>query len=218
MARSGRWILVLLLLALVFRTGTVLAASAEEDRAFTVAVDKFNSFPVLAERDFVNFLQKYPNSVHVPEAILYQAQAMLSSGETAGAIELLSTNQNRAATLAPQFLYWLGRAQLQNKDYPRSIADFADLAQKYPESPLAVDANVREAEAFSHIGEPQRVIQLLEDANGRFQQAIRDGARSNTIASGYLLLGDAHLAQRDFVGVDSTLRALDKQKLDADLK
>ena len=218
MARSGRRFLFLLLLALVFRAGTVLAGTAEEDRAFAVAVDKFNSFPVLTERDFANFLQKYPNSVHVPEAILYQAQAMLFSGETVGAIDLLSTNQFRATTLAPQYLYWLGRAHLQNKDYPKAITAFAQLVQKYPDSRQAVDANVREAEAFSKQGEPQRVIQLLEQTNGLFQQAVHIGATSDTIASGYLLLGDARLSLNDFAGVDSALRALDKQKLDPDLK
>lgn len=218
MAHSGRWLLFLFLLALVFRADTVVAGTAEEDRAFAVAVDKFNSFRDLAERDFANFLQKYPNSVHVPEAILYEAQAMLSSGETTNSIELLSTNQNRAAKLAPQYLYWLGRAQLQNKDYPRAIAAFAELVQKYPDSREAVDANVREAQAYSRQGEPQRVIQLLEQSSGSFQHAVHEGAASDTIASGYLLLGDAHLAQGNFAGVDSALRALDKQKLDADLK
>ena len=217
MVRSGRSCLFLCMLALAFSAGTLFAASSEED-SFTIAVDKFHTFPDLAEKDFANFIQKYPNSLHVPEAILYQGRAMLSYAATTNAIDLLSSNENRAGKLAPQYLYWLGRAYLQNNDYRKAIDIFAELVLKYPGSPQAVDASVREAEALSHLGQPQRVLELLGLTSGVFQNAVREGAVSDTIASGYLLLGDAHLAQRDFRGVDSALRALDKQKLDADLK
>ena len=95
MVRSGRWLLFFCLLALVIGAGNLRAATAEED-AFSIAVDKFNTFPDLAEKDFVNFVQKYPNSIHIPEAILFQARAMLDSHQAEAAINLLLANQARA--------------------------------------------------------------------------------------------------------------------------
>ena len=63
------------------------------------------------------------------------------------------------------------------------------------------------------------MVQLLEQTNGLFQLSVpRAGAGSETIASGYLLLGDARLAQGKLSGVDEILRLLDKQTLNSDLK
>src|SRR3954469_21507846 len=106
----------LILLALVFGAAPVLAASSSETNAFAIAMDKFQHLsPDLAEKDFAEFVRKYPNSSRVPEAILHEAQGMRPSGKLTGAIDLLTTNQ--PGTLAPQYLYWLGRARFQNNDY-----------------------------------------------------------------------------------------------------
>src|SRR4051812_49014 len=95
-----------ILLALMFGAAPVFAASSGETNAFAVAMEKFRLSHDLAEKDLADFVRKYPNSGRVPEAIWYQAQAMLSSGQVNGAIDLLTTN--RPGTLEPQYLYWLG--------------------------------------------------------------------------------------------------------------
>src|SRR6185503_6876400 len=55
-------------------------------------------------------------------------------------------------------------------------------------------------------------VQLLSATNKPFQAAVRSGAVSETVASGFLLLGEAQLALGDNAGVESTLRSLEKQK------
>jgi TolA-binding protein len=215
MVRLTRWILFLL--ALMAGAGPVLAAnSTAEQRAFDVAMGKFGTVPELSEQAFADFIQKYPNSIRVPEAILYQAQARLLSGQAEGAIQLLATNHTDK--LAPNYLYWLGCARFQNNDYAGAADTFGQLLEKFPESPQALDATVREAGAFARLQQWPRLVQLLERTNGLFQQSIHSGAVSETTGSGFLLLGEAQLALRNFPGVDATLHALDKQTLKTGLR
>lgn len=205
-------------MALIISAGPVLAAPSAEERAFAVALEKFHTFPDSSEKDFANFVQKYPNSIHVPEAIWYQAQARLLARQTAGAIELLATNENRAGNLAPQYLYWLGRAHFQNHDFANATNTWGEMLRKYPDSPQALDATIREADAFVRLEQWRGVVQLLDRTNGLFQQSVRGGAVSETIASGFLLLGEAQLALGDFTGVNRTMELLNKQTLNTDLK
>src|SRR5436190_118138 len=104
MVRLCRWFLILLVL--IFNTGRLFAANAEEERVFGVALDKFHgNFFEFADKDFGAFIQKYTNSIRLPEAVLYQGQARYFSGQFAGAIEVLSKNQNHTNKLADQYLY-----------------------------------------------------------------------------------------------------------------
>ena len=64
--------------------------------------------------------------------------------------------------------------------------------RKYPKSTRVLDAVVQEAEAFAGMGQSRRVIELLEQSDSLFQEAIRNRVTSGTIISGYLLLGDAY--------------------------
>ena len=107
--------LILILLALIISAGPLLAAESAENHAFDLAMSTFKLSRELSEKDFADFVRKYPASPRVPEAILHEAQAMLAGGNATNAIQLLATN--RADTLAPQYLYWLGLAHFQNRDF-----------------------------------------------------------------------------------------------------
>jgi TolA-binding protein len=216
MVRLNRWLT--LLAALFLGAGAMFAAPSPEDRAFAVAMDEFHTSPELSEKKFEDFVQKYPNSMRVPEAILYQAQAKLFSSDANGAMELLSTNQNRADKLAPQYSYWLARARFQNKDYAGAADMFDDMLRKYPDSPQSLDATIREAGAYVRLEKWPRVVQLLGQTNGFFQRSVHGGAVSETIAAGFLLLGEAQLAQGDFARVGDTVKSLDKQTLNTELR
>jgi TolA-binding protein len=214
MVRFAR--LFLILLALIFGATPVFAASSSETNAFAVAMDKFlHLSPDLSEKDFAEFVRKYPNSPRVPEAILYQAQAMLYSGQVNGAIDLLTTNQ--AGTLAPNYLYWLGRARYQNNDFTNAANTFAEVLQKYAGAPDPLDVIIREASAFARLEQWARLEQLLTQTND-FQRTVRAGAVSEAVASGFLLLGEAQLAQGKFADVERTLHSLETQTLDTQLK
>jgi TolA-binding protein len=203
----------LILLALVFGVVPAFAVSQAETNAFAIAMDKFEHLPPdLAEKDFADFVRKYPNSTRVPEAILREAQGMLSSGQVNGAIDLLTTN--RADTLAPQYLYWLGRARFQNNDFAGAANTFAEMLQKYRGAREALEATIREGDAFAHLGQWPRVEQLLTETNGLF----REGKPSEMMASGYLLLGEAQFAQGKFAAVQSTLHLLEAQPMGTQLK
>ena len=211
MVRSSRWLLILLVLLL--GAAPVFAAPSPEDRAFSVAMDEFHTAPELAEKKFADFIQKYPNSIRVPEAILYQAQARLLSGDAGGAMELLATNQNHADKLAPQYLYWLARARFQNNDFSGAADTFEEMLKKFPDSQQSLDATIREAGAYVRLEKWPQVAQLLEQTNGLFQKSVHSGAVSETVASGFLLLGEAQLAQGEFARVEDTVKLLDKQTL-----
>jgi TolA-binding protein len=92
------------------------------------------------------------------------------------------------------------------------------MLQRFPESPHALDATVRQAGAFERLEQWPRMVQLLERTNGLFQQSVHGGAVSQTIASGFLLLGEAHLARGNFPRVEAILRSLEKQTLNTELR
>ena len=94
--------LFLVLLALGFSARLAFAADTRESAAFDKAMGNFNISPELSEQDFADFIQKFPNSVRRPEAILHEAQARLHGGNASGAIELLSTNHSDK--LEPNYL------------------------------------------------------------------------------------------------------------------
>lgn len=208
MVRLTRLFLILLMMGFSARLAS--AAEVRESTAFTNALATFKISKELAVQDFADFIRKYPNSVHVPEAILHEAQGMLYGGDVTNAIRLLSTN--RADKLAPQYLYYLGQAYFQNRDYTNATATFGQMIEKFPGAQDAVDATIRQANAFVRLEQWPRVVQLLSDTNKPFQGAVRDGTVSETVASGFLLLGEAQMALGENAGVENTLRLLEKQK------
>ena len=206
---------LLILLALVLGAAPIFAASSAETNAFGLAMNKFHLSKDLAEKDFADFVRKYPNSTRVPEAILFEAQAMLAAGQASGAIDLLTTN--RPDTLAPQYLYWRGRA-LENKDDAAAVKTYAQMWQTFPDAGEALDATIREASAFARLGQWKDLEQLLTQTNGVFQYSLRGRTVSEMMASGFLLLGEAQFAQGKFADVEGTLHALEVQPKNTQLK
>ena len=210
----------LILLALVFSARLAFAADSREANAFDTAMKTFKLAPELSEKDFADFVQNYRNSVRKPEAILYEARAMLSAGRVTNAVQLLTDNlaTNGTGKLAPEYLYRLGLAYFQNNDYPAAAATFGNMVDKYPDSFYALDATIRQADAFAHLGRWRLLIETLSQTNKLFQESVHKGTVSATIASGFLLLGEAQLALGDTNGVERTLRSLDAQSLNTQLK
>src|SRR6266480_7631000 len=71
------------------------AAAATEAQSLKAVQDAFNETSYdRAEKQCAEFVQKFPTSPHLPDAILLQARSRLEQSNYAGAMELLVTNQN----------------------------------------------------------------------------------------------------------------------------
>src|SRR5882724_2303620 len=126
--------------------GRVLAAGQAEKSAFNSASNAFGTAVWdRAEKQFAEFIEKFPDSTFVPEAILLEAEARYEQTNYPGAIALLAANQITAGKLADQYLYWLARARFQSGAYRAAADDFQKLSRDYAASPLRLDAALGEA-------------------------------------------------------------------------
>jgi TolA-binding protein len=205
----SRWQKIILFALLCISGANLFASSASERREFDAAARAFNmgSFPY-AETNFARFIQKYSNSELLPEAILRQAQARFYLNDYDGAISLLSTNETKAGFWADHYAYWIGESQLAEENFSAAADSFDRVIQNFPVSTNRLAASVREAEARTHLKQWPRVVELLQSKDGAFQQAIRAGATNETAATGFLLLGEAQLTQRNFGDAGNTLALL----------
>ena len=125
-----RWQLLLILLALILGGEPLSAASSREQRAYAAAVSAFqDEMWDRAEKEFAQFVQKYPGSANAPEAVLLQAQVEFKQGKLAQAIALLNARKARAGHLADQYVFWIGEGQFQNADPAAAAETFISLTR-----------------------------------------------------------------------------------------
>ena len=200
-----RW----LLLAFAFTSGCaqIFAAGARENRDYAAFQDGMYE---RATNEFAQFVEKYPNSGQVAEAILLRAQAELKLGEFTNASALLADTNNlaKAGKLADEYFYWTGEAQFQGTNYSGAAETWIALAQKFPESRLRRRAVVEAAAAFTKLARWQQTVALLEETNGVFQHAAQVDPGSEPVVRGKLLLAQAKFALKDFGGASAILEPL----------
>jgi len=189
--------------------GRVLAAGQAEKSAFNSASNAFGTAVWdRAEKQFAEFIEKFPDSTFVPEAILLEAEARYEQTNYPGAIALLAANQITAGKLADQYLYWLARARFQSGAYRAAADDFQKLIRDYAASPLRLDAALGEATARARLDEWPRVIELLLKPDGAFQNEARTNLANELVPRGYLLLSEAQMALKDYKAAEKTLEPL----------
>ena len=98
------------------------------------------------------FAKNFPKSPLVPAAVLYEARAAFYSNQFGMTLNLLSANQSRTNPLADQYLYWTGRAHFENTNYTAAANAFARLTGTFTNSPLRLDATIREAAYAREVG------------------------------------------------------------------
>jgi TolA-binding protein len=192
---------------------------AAEKRAFAAAARAFeDGIYDRAEREFGEFVQKFPQAAQVPEAILFQARAALKLQKLHGAVDLLATNAGRAGPLADQYRYFEAEAHLQNSNYLAAADTFALLAREFTNSVRLLEASYGEALARFHLKDRQRVIDLLQRPDGTFQQAAKRRANDELAVRGHLLLAEALFAQKEFKAVEQALAGLSERDLVPEFK
>jgi TolA-binding protein len=216
MGHWRRWILILV--TLICSGSRLVAATAAENRAFNSAGKAFNLGSwEYAEARYGEFVQKYPKSTRVPEAILLQAEARYQLDRPADVLALLSANLNRAGRFQDDFIYLMAQAHFQKSNYLAAAEMFARLIRDFPDSPKRLAASVGEATAFTRLSEWPQALDLLEATNGVFQQAAQLTPTNPWVVRGWLLAGEAHLARKDFIAVEPALEFLDRQVLNPEL-
>ena len=213
MAFLRQWLLICF--TLVLGGGQFFAASAREDRAYAAAVTAFqDGMWSRAETEFAQFIQKYPKSDRVAEAVLMQAEAEFEQGKLQPAIALLAARKAGAGDLADQYVYWIGEAQYQGRDFPAAAETFVSLTRDFPGSSFRLRAVVEAAAAFAQqTNEWPQVVLLLEPANSVFQRAAQMDPANELVSRGQLLLAQAKFAQKDFAGATTVLESLNPQTL-----
>ena len=212
MAFRWQWLLILLVLSPGGERS--FAASTREDRAYAAAMSAFqDGMWSRAETEFAQFIQKYPKSDRMAEAVLLQAEAEFKQGKLPETIALLTARKAGAGDLADQYVYWIGEAQFQSGDLPAAAETFIALTRDFPESSLRLRAVVEAAAALAQTNRWPQVVSLLEETNSVFQRAVRMDPANELVARGSLLLAQAKFAQKDFAGAAAVLESVNPQTL-----
>lgn len=192
----------------------LFAQTAEETRLFNAAALGFEDgdYP-WAEKQFAEFIQKFPQSARLPEAILFQARAALEQQKVKSAVDLLSAHVSKAAQWADQYRYWLAQAYMQSTNYQGAADTFAQLIKEFPASIRLLEASYGEAQARFKLDDWRRVIQLLQAPDGTFQREALARPNDEFVTRGYLLLGEALLKQKEHGEAEQILARVAERKL-----
>jgi TolA-binding protein len=182
-----------MMFALLLGGGPLLAASREQ-RDFDAANGAFqDGLWNRAETEFDQFIQRYPKSPHLPEAVLMQAQAEYKQKKFAVAIALLQAQEPSAGVLADQYIYWIGQSEFTAGNYTDAVDTFTRLANTFTNSPWRLDGVVNEAAANARLGRWPQVSTLLQTSTV-FQDAAKTNAADSRVLNGRLLQAQAFLA------------------------
>jgi TolA-binding protein len=203
------------------------AATLAEDRDFSSAERTYkDGLFERSEKEFAEFSRKYPDSQHLPTAVFLQARSLFERQKTnteperalSAVVSLLATNIVRAGTLADQYRYWIGEAQLQSGDYGAAANSMAQLIKDYADSPLVLNASYAEAFAWYKSGNLIRAIELLQQPASAFQRAAQTRLNDDVTLKGLLLLAEALFVQREFKAAEATLDGLGNRSLKPEQK
>src|SRR5262245_25404106 len=213
-ATSLAWVCSWLCLSL----NLLAAESPEEAKAFNAAVLFYKTeFYEQAEGSLADFVQKFPNSERVPEALLLRAQALLKLKNYNAAIDVLAGNRERAGPLADQYQLSLAEAHFQTSNYVAAASAFALLLKDFTNSPVRLRAAYGEAQTRFKLKDWPRVIDLLQNSGGAFQQIATTSPNEGLVIQGHLLLVEALLEQRNVRDAQAILDRLSEQPLTPDL-
>lgn len=207
----------LILATLLFGVVAARAASFGENRAYSAAAKAFQDETWwLADGSFGQFVDRFPKSEWRPQAVLYQAIARFHLTNSAGCIDLLRANLDRAGPLADEYQFWIAEGCFQKADFGNAATAYAELLQRHASSKRRLEALVNEAACRSRTGDWTSVVARLGSPEGEFLKAVATASTNVLIVRGALLLGEAQLALKNQAGVEQAVAPLRGQKLPAE--
>ncbi len=210
---------LLILFALLLSVGQLLAADGTRaKRAYAAAIISFQDgdYP-RAGLEFAEFIQRFPNSTNVPNAVLLEAQAAYQQENYTNAISLLTENMAGAGTLADQYIDWIGKAQFAENKFLKAADTWGSLVQLFPGSSLRLRATVEQAAAFASAAQWTNVISKLVQTNGVFQRAAQLDPNNDLISRGRELLAQAMFFTLQYTNESTVLTSINAQIVPPDL-
>ncbi len=193
------------------------ATPATEAQSFEVAVRFFEDRAYdLAEQEFAEFVQAYPASPKVAQALLLQGQSEYERGQYAECLELLQTKSGESGEWADQYQYWIGEALFQLGKNEEAAKTYEAMLAAYPESSRRLEASLGQAYATFKMEDLRRTAELLRAPDGAFQRAA-EGGNPELVARGQLLLAEVCLELGDYLGGIDALARLPEPGLPAHL-
>ena len=213
------WLGVLAASGVVGRGAAPVPVSADrEESAFNAAARSFQgSFYDRADRELGAFIQAFPASERLGEALLLQAQARFQLKKYDEVIALLSPRLAPPGKGTDKYRFWLAEAHFQRGDYPSAAAAYAQLVKDFPDSSLRSEACFGEAMSWFKLGNLTNTVQLLRQPDGVFQKVAQASPNDPSVVRGYLLLGEALLLQQEYRAAEETLNLLVNRSLPPEL-
>ena len=208
-------------MALLMSSGAqfLFAAGPVETRAFRAAAAVFeDKVYSAAERQFSDFLNRYPNSDFRAEAVLLLARSRFHQSNYDGAALLLEAELPQAGNVADQYHFWLGENAFQSGSFESAIEHYERLLQGHSGSAHFLEAAYNQALAASKMGDWERVAALLGAPQGHFQSTAQVKPSDRFAIHGNLLLGEALFNRKQWSRSEQVLGALSGQALPPDSK
>jgi TolA-binding protein len=176
---------------------TAFAQPTAETRAFDAAIRSFQlgTFD-RAQNELAAFVEQFPASSKVSEALLLQAQCAIRLKQLQAAQDILTTNAPRAGELADQYRYWLGETHIRGTNFQAAADTFARLIADFPGSPRLLEAAYGEALARFRLRQFPKVIELLNSTQGVFRRSARARSADELVTHGDILLAESFVEQR----------------------
>ena len=203
--RFTGWILLL-------AASSILALGAdppEAEQAYQAALTSFQlKFFERAGKELAEFVEKFPSSPKVPEAILLQARSLFELKEFLAVVNLLNRRMDAAGPLKDHFLLWLAEAELSGQSYPSAAKRYQELLSTFTNSTVRLQASYGQAWAHFKMRDEARTIQLLSDPNGDFQRAAQASTNDALVVEGHLLLAEANSNKKEYRTAEQILTEL----------
>lgn len=194
------------------------AAELTDPEQFNVATKAFqDGFYERADREFSDFIKRFPGSTNLVEATLFRGESLLKLKRYDAALDLLVKGSPTASGKIDEYAFWIAEAQFGKGEFEAAAATYARVLQEHPQSPRTMEASVGAALAEFKLKHLAKTVEILRSPNGAFVKAAAHSTNAVVIARGEMLLADALLQSNDHAGARAALALLEKFALPLDL-
>ncbi|MBI3415650.1 MAG: tetratricopeptide repeat protein [Verrucomicrobia bacterium] len=225
--KLSRCLLLVCVLALLAATLRAANPPLLEEREFRSARRSFeDNWFDRAEREFADFLAKYPAAIERTEAVLMQARSRFEQQKElpeaqrnfSGVVELLQSGIATAGEWAPHYGYWIAEAHFEKGDYAQAAAAYEKVIRDFPQSEVVLNACLGQALAKFKQGDLTGAANILRRADGAFAKAASAQPNDKATVRARLLLAEVLFTQSEIPAAVEVLNDLSSRPLASEQK